>query len=340
MKATQKNFDATLARVLRDVRVFYFCGQDEAGASDAAARVAAGFAAAEKVELAGADLRKDPVLLADEARSVSLFGDSRVIHVRTAGDEACEAIETLLASPVAGWPVLVVATSASDKSRIAKLLADRSDALVAVFHPPELASVVGSVRKMADAAGVRLTTDLAEQIARASALDTRMARSEMEKIALYLDADPQAPRTATATDLAAIAAVSEDDSVQPLVSAVLSGNAAKLPAELMRLRELELNPVGVLLAFERRTAQLVQLAGRMGARSDINGFLETEISARRVHFRDKAELMQQLRRWRGRKLERLVERLFELHRRMLGDNRNAELALAQGLADIARAAAR
>jgi hypothetical protein len=100
-----------------------FCGPDEAGAADAAARIARLLGEAERVELTGADLRRDPVRLADEARSVSLFGDRRQIHVRTAGDETFDAVETLLASPVDGWPVLIVATSATDKSRVAKLLA-------------------------------------------------------------------------------------------------------------------------------------------------------------------------------------------------------------------------
>jgi DNA polymerase-3 subunit delta len=125
-------------------------------------------------------LRRDPVRLADEARSVSLFGDRRQIHVRTAGDEVFDAVETLLASPVDGWPVLIVATSATDKSRVAKLLGDRGDALVGMFHPPDLRAVVDAVRDMAGAAGLRMTGDLAERIARATALDTRMARSEVK----------------------------------------------------------------------------------------------------------------------------------------------------------------
>ena len=74
--------------------------------------------------------------LADEARSVSLFGDRRIVHVRATGDDAFEAVDTLVASPVEGWPVLIVATSATDKSRIAKLLENRTDAMVGMFHPP------------------------------------------------------------------------------------------------------------------------------------------------------------------------------------------------------------
>lgn len=295
---------------------------------------------AEKVELGGGELRRDPVRLADEARSVSLFGDKRIIHVRATGDDAYDAVDTLLQSPVDGWPVLIVASSATDKSRIAKLLENRADALVGMFHPPDLKSVASTIRSSADSMGVRLTDELSERIARATALDTRMARSELEKIALYLDASPQAPRTASAADLDEVCAVSEDDGMMPLVNAVLSGEARKIPSELSRMREQGINPVGLVLALERRAGQLVQLAGRLGERGDVNAFMQQESDARRVFFRDRADLTQQLKRWRGPRLVRLCERLVLLHRTLIADNRNGELALAQGLAEIARAAAR
>jgi len=338
VKATQKTFGAQAVRHARECKVFYFCGPDESGASDAVARISELLGPAEKVELPGAELRKDAARLADEARSVSLFGDVRQIHVRTAGDEAYDAVEALLASPVDGWPVLILATSATDKSRIAKLLADRPDSLVAMFHPPDLKSVAGVVRDMAGAAGLTMGDALAERIARNCGLDTRMARSEIAKLALYLDADPTSPRQASAEALEAIGASSEDDGFAPLVSVVLGGELPRLAGELGRMRELGLNPVGLLLALERRAAQLAALVGRMGRRSDINGFLESEMQARRVFFRDKGDLLVQLRRWRGRRLERLVVRLAALHRALLADSRNGELVLAQGLAEIARAA--
>jgi len=341
VKVTQKTFASSAQRAAKDCRIFYFCGPDESGASDAAARIAAllttTLGEAEKLELSGSELKRDPVKLADEARSVSLFGDKRIIHVRATGDDAHDAVEALLESPVGGWPVIIVAASATDKSRIAKLLDNRDDAMVGMFHMPELRSVASTVRSMADAAGVRLTDDLAERIARSTALDTRMARSEIEKLALFLDASPQAPRTADAAALDAICAVSEDDGMMPLVNAVLSGEVRRIPSELSRMREQGINPVGLVLALERRAAQLVQLASRMGDRTDVSRFIDQEKS---VFYREVPDLKQQLKRWRGARLTRLCERLMMLHRTLIEDSRNSELAIAQGLAEIARAAAR
>ena len=208
-----------------------------------------------------------------------------------------------------------------------------------MFYAPDLAAVAQAVRSMADTAGVRIDGALAERIAKACALDTRMARSEIDKLALYLDASQQAPKTADAQALDAIGAKNEDDGFQPIVNCVLSGDVGHLSGELARLHDLSLSPVGLLLAFERRAAQLVQLAARMGPRGDVQRFIEGERQARRVFFRDAADLGNQLRRWRGKRLGRLVERLVALHRELLANSQSAELLLAHGLTEIARAAA-
>lgn len=344
MKATQKDFATAAQRAIGAARVFFFCGPDEAGAHDAAQKILGLLSdPGERIELSGAELRRDPVKLGDEARSNSLFGGSRHIMIRAQGDEVHDAVEVLLSGPMSGGaepcPVLIVATGASDKSRTAKLLADRPDALVTMFHPPDLRSVATAVRTMADAAGLRIGGDLAERIARASGLDTRLAQSEVTKLALYLDASAESPRAADTAALDAIGAKTEDDGFGALVNAVLAGETGKLASELRRMRELGLNPVGTLLAFERRAAQLAALAAKLGARGDVAALLAAEKQARRIFWKDERDLGVQLKKWRGKKLERLVEKLAGLHRSLLGNSQNAELLLAQGLAEITRAAA-
>ncbi|MEB3416495.1 DNA polymerase III subunit delta [Alteriqipengyuania sp. WL0013] len=344
MKATQRDFARTAKGAAAQCRYFFFCGPDEAGAA-AAADTLAGMLddPGEKVELSGGDLKRDPALLGDEARSSSLFGETRHIRVRASGDEMAEPLRTLIeqveADGVEPCPVLVVATSATDKSRTAKLLEKRKDALVAMFYQPTLHDFTPVVRQMADKAGLRLDGDIAERIARGTGLDSRLAQSEIDKLALYLDASIQSPKVVDAEVLGAIGATTEEDGFMPLVNAVLSGEAHKLPAEMRRMREVGLNSVGLVLAMERRAAQLAGLAARMGPRGDIQSFIEGEKRARRIFFKDERDLAVQLRAWRGPKLARLTQRLVDLHRRMLGDSRSADVLLVQELTAIARQAA-
>ena len=341
MKATQRDYAQAAQKARSALRVYFFCGADEAGASAAARKVIATLDdPGERVELAGADLRSDPVRLVDEARSTSLFGDTRHLFVRVNGDEAHDAIKTYCDLADRGeadgaWPVFIVATSATDKSRSAKLLIKRADALVAIFYPPDLRSVTADVRAMADAAGMRLNGNLAERIAHAAGLDVRLAQSEVDKLALYLDAAPQSPKQASTDDFDMIGASTEEDGFMPLVNAALSGELRKLPGELRRLREVSLNAVGVALALERRAAQLARLSANLRPGSDMQTFLKSQ----GVFFREHREVGDQLQRWSGGKLERLVPRLTELHRSLLANSQTAELILSQELAQIARYAA-
>lgn len=341
MKLTNRDFAAKARGIVRDCGIFFFCGPDEAGASAAANGLVTLLPeAGERIELTGAELRDDPARLGDEARSSSLFGDARHIWVRANGEDALAALETLIATGEAGagaaCPVIVVATSATDKSRTAKLLEKRKDAVVAMFYAPDLAAVTQSVRAMGDAAGVHLGGELAERIARAANLDVRLAQSEVEKLALYLDASPQAPRQADSQALDAVGAPCEDDGFAPLVDVVLGGDTGQLASELRRMRELSLNPVGTLLAFERRAALLAKIAARGSGRAPDKG----ELQRLGVFWRDQQAVLRQAAIWRGPRLARLADWLVELHRRLFADNQGAELLLAQGLTAIARQAAR
>lgn len=345
MKATQKDFAAVAPRAVRACSTFLFCGPDEAGAAAAAQRIAAMLEdPGERVDLSGADLRRDPVLLADEARSSSLFAGARHILVRANGEEAHDALANHLAAIDAGegaaCPVLIVATAATDKSRTAKLLDGRSDALVAMFYPPDLGQLRDAIRTAGEERGLRMSGPIAERIARATGFDIRLARSEVEKLALYLDASPEAPVTPDPQALDAIGARTEDDGFMPLVNAVLGGQTDRLASELARMRELSINPVGLLLAFERRAAQLAQLNAKLGPRGSVGPFVEAETKARRIFFKDSRDIAAQLERWRGKRLERLVARLIDLHRSLLSNSTASETLLAQALTGIAAAGRR
>ena len=345
MKATQKDFARGIPRSALQASIFFFCGPDEAGASAAAKAVAEALPdAGERHEIAGGDLKRDPAMLGDEARTTSLFGDTRHIFVRATGDEAHDAVKALIETGEAGAgdaaPVLIVATSATDKSRTAKLLANRKDALVAMFYPPDLSSVAASVLAMGDAAGLRLGGDLAERIARGAGLDVRLAQSEVEKLALYMDASPQTPKQATPAEYAEIGAATEEDGFGAVVNAVMGGELNKLSSEVRRMKELGLNPVGLLLAIERRAAQLAHIGAKLGPRGSLDNLGRGEKAQLGIFWKEEREIRQQLVQWPAKKLDRLIPRLVALHRALLANSQAAELMLAADLAEIARFAAK
>lgn len=341
MKATNRDYEKAAKRSGAAIRLFFFCGPDEAGASSAVRKLVEAMPdAGERVDLSGADLRGDPSRLVDEARSTSLFGDSRHIVARVSGEDALAAVASWCdladrGEMAQGWPIFIIATSATDKARTAAPLLKRADALVAVFYPPDMNAIVADVRAIGDTLGLRIDGALAETIAHAAGMDVRLAQSEVEKLALYLDASPQAPKQADRAAWDAIGATAEDDGFMPLVNAALGAELNRLPAELARLRELSLNPLGVALAMERRAAQLAILASKLRPGDKIDQF----VKANGVFFKEHREVATQLERWNCGKLDRLIPRLADLHRSLLANSQSAELLLARELTQIARYAA-
>lgn len=345
MKAQPRDLARGLPPAARTAKLFFLCGPDEAGASDAARAIIAALAApGERVDLTGAELRKDPALLDDTARSTSLFGATRHIVAQVAGEDAHDAIANLLAgmaaAPAERCPIIVLASGATDKSRSAKLLIDRADAVVAVFYPADEGAFASEIRARGEAMGLGFGADLAQRLARGAGRDIRLAMSELTKLALYCDAAPERPKRLTAADLDAVGAMHADDGVGGVVDAVLGGDRTALPAELRRARETELNPVAVLLAIERRAGVLGQLAARLGPHEDPARLVEAEKQARRIFWSDAPAIARQLRLWRGPRASRLAARLVDLHRALLSNSQDAALLLADGLTAITREAGR
>ena len=114
MKASQRDFASLAPRAAAAARVFFFCGPDEAGASDAAEHIVSLLAEpGERIELTGGELKRDPVKLGDEARSNSLFGGTRHLFVRAPGDEAHDAVAVLLETEGQPCPVLLIPRGAA-----------------------------------------------------------------------------------------------------------------------------------------------------------------------------------------------------------------------------------
>jgi len=117
---------------------------------------------------------------------------------------------------------------------------------------------------------------------------------------------------------------------------VLSGKRQAIGPELKRMRDQNINAVGLLLAFERRAAQLAGLNARLGTNGDPGALIDAEAAARRIFWKDKPALGVQLRIWRGNRLQRLVARLVAMHQSLLANSQDADLLLAEGLVEIAR----
>jgi DNA polymerase-3 subunit delta len=202
------------------------------------------------------ELKSDPAKLADEAASVSMFGGRRVIRVTGAAENCAEAVRILLAAPVAGNPVIMLAGDLSKASTLRKLAEDSPQALALHSYPLASADLERWLQAEARSLGLRLDSSVTDRFLSATGGDTGILASELAKFALFLDASPDAPRTLERGHLAALGADSAEEDMGLLVNAIIAGNAAAAERQLRLLEGGSAIPV--LRALARRLLQMAE----------------------------------------------------------------------------------
>lgn len=304
MKATQAQLTAALDRGGGDIRLFLLHGPDESGALAFATRLARGMGeAAERVDLDAASLRSDPAKLADEAASLSLFGERRFVRVVGAGEESADAVEALLEAPSAGNPVVMIAPSVKATGRLVKIALAADRAMSFACYPPEGNNAEALVTTMAREQGLRLGAGVAARIVRAGDGDRAIMASEVDKLALYLDAGVEHPRDAGMSDLAEIGAELDEGEITPIVEAVIAGDANALIAALRPMEGADASPIPWLRALARRLASLAE----MRAAVDAGEGAGQVVKRFRVFWREEGVTIAALQRWNVQRLMRALE---------------------------------
>ena len=320
-----KAANGQLPKPRADVRLYLFHGPDEAGASDLARRLIAGFGEVERVDLDGATLKKEPGRLADEAASVSLFGDARIIRAAPVGEESLEALTLLLDAERAGAAVVAVASPGlRANAKVVKFALDSPRALAVACYAPSGAELERLVAAMLAEQGLRPGPGVTQQLAEASGGDRAVIAREAEKLALFLDAAPDRPRDATIGDLHAIGADLGEAELAESVEALVTGRPGALGAALARLDEGGASAIPWLRAHARRLIALAE----MRAQIDRGEPVERVMKANRVHFREEASTAAALRRWTPVMLTDALGRLREAERATMASN-NAGAVLAE-----------
>jgi DNA polymerase III subunit delta len=316
------------------VRCFLLYGPDEAGSRALADRLGKTMGAdAERIDLDGATLAKDPALLADEAASTSLFGGARWIRVRANGDEVTDAVQALLDAPQAGNPVAIVAGALKPSSKLLKLALASQAVLASASYTPEGRDADQMVIGMASALGLRINPDIARRISDAAAGDRSVIAQELEKIALYLDGSGEVD----AAVLDAIGAGEGESSSAALVDAVLTGAARNAVEELKQLRDGGEDGIPLVRAMLRRLLQLAALrseADRTGVNAAMNGG-----AAKALFWKEKPVVEAELKRGSSTDLAMLVERITTAQAQLMASGGAGAVIASQELLTIARAAA-
>lgn len=334
MKVLAARAGAVLDRPDPSVRLFLFSGADASASRLLAQRLRAALKA-EKVTVTGAQLKSDPRWLADEAASISMFGEQRLLWIEPAGEEIVPAVQALLDLPRAEAPALAIVASSFKKDSGLRKLAD-ADPAVAHIASEQLSAreQAGMVMELATAEGLRVSPHLAERIAEEANGDLQLARLELQKFALYLDAQPGAAKDLDEEVVDALGIDQAEADLGRPGDLALAGDLAGLSEELHLLESSAVDAIPVVRALQRRVLMLAPL------RAKVEGGQRPDAVLHTVWKRDKAAVSRILPRWTAARLADVLARVQKLERELLLQPVPGSAALGETLFQIARAARR
>jgi DNA polymerase III subunit delta len=338
VKANRPQIERAL-RIPGEAAFFLLYGPDDSGSRSLLKLLADAVGkAAERVDLAGAELRGDPARLADEAASISLFGDPRYIVVDPAGDESLAAVEALLEAPAAGNPVVLLAGALKPASKLLKLALAQPRALAFASYVPEGQEAERIAADMARACGLVVQPGVARRLAESCGGNRAVLGQEIAKLALYVDASPEQARPLDHEALDSVGAAAEEGDLSRLVDSVGNGDPRLLQAELLRLASEGIVGIPLIRAVLRRMSLLARMRAQVERGGSVDAVMASQGKA--LFWKEKNSVAQQLRRWRPDLLAKSVNRLVEAERQLKASGGLGPVAVDEELFAICRQAAR
>lgn len=339
MKANRGEIERALDNPPAHIRLFLLYGPDEAESRGLAQRLERAMGAeAERIDLDGATLKSDPARLADEAAAISLFGDKRHIRLTLTGDECMPAIEALLDAEAAGNPVVALAGALRPASALLKRALADPAVMACINYALDAEKAAPLAATMARELGVRLEADAARMLAQSAANDRALMAREVEKLALYLDAAPDRPKTADLAALDAVGAGEGEAELSKLVDAVLGGSPDQAAYEIAQLGEQGISGIPAIRALAKRVQLLIRLARKLSEGGNPRAVIEAEGKA--IFWKEKGGVERQLKRWSPDRLATMADRLLAAERAIKSPNSPGDIMADAEMITIARVAQR
>lgn len=258
------------------------------------------------IKLDASDLDQQPGRLLDEARTVPMFADRRLIWVRNAGAQKtlADEVRLLIAEPSRDAVVLVEAGDLKKGAALRASVEGGEGAMALPCYADEARSIDALIDEEMRKAGLTITLEARQLLKRSLGGDRMASRGEIEKLALYALGQSSVNDDDVIASTGDAAALSVDE----LIDAVLDGRTGDLDVVYARL-VLAGNQVFAVLSAASRQFQLLHLL-RSGM--DESGQSATAAVAGAkppIFFSRRRTIEVALQRWNSDALVRILVRL-------------------------------
>jgi DNA polymerase III subunit delta len=269
------------------------------------------------VAIDGDVVASDPGRLADEARTLGLFGGRRLVHVRAGARNFNDAVENLLADPPQDALIVIEAGDLKRGAPLRKIVeASPAGAALPCYQDNER-DIARLITRTMSEAGVSIDAASRDALLSLLGADRMATRSELDKLVLYAGTEKRIDYE----DVRAVIADSSALVLDDVVDAAAAGEGEAALVAFAKAREAGIPASVVIGAAIRHVALLHRLSLRV-ERGEQPGRI-VEDPALRIHFSRKDRVRRALDRFGAAALERTLAALGVA---ALAARRTAEIA--------------
>lgn len=258
------------------------------------------------IKLDASDLDQQPGRLVDEARTVPMFAERRLIWVRNAGAQKglADEIRLLIAEPSRDAVILVEAGDLKKGAALRASVEGGEAAMALPCYADEARSLDALIDEAMRKAGLTITLEARQLLKRSLGGDRMASRGEIEKLALYAFGQTSIGMEDVVASTGDAAALSVDE----LVDAVLEGRTDDLDSIYSRIA-LAGNQVFAVLSAMIRQFQLLHLLRSGMAESGQSAAAAVAGARPPVFFARRRSVESALQRWDANALVHILARL-------------------------------
>lgn len=300
-----------VAKPERQVQIVYIYGADGGVVNERAKKIRASYGAGDdfsQITLDASTLTAYPARLLDEATTISLFGDKRVIRVLAETANISESLQLLLAAPTLEAYVVIEAGDVKPAQAV-RSLCEKSPRVIAL---PCYADGVGELSRLIElevqAAGLRITQGAKELLLTQLGGDRALSRQEIGKLTLYKMGEGEISEQ----DVRDILSDASGLVLGDMFDAAFTGKVNVALSELKKALGSDESPVLIQLSLLRQLQALLQMRIKLDKGGSARDIVES--AQPRVHFSRKATVEMMLKKWALPAIHEEIEKSYVLMR--------------------------
>jgi DNA polymerase-3 subunit delta len=217
-----------------------------------------------------------------------------------------------------------------------KIAEGSPQALAFAAYVPEGQDAERMVMDVGRRFGLKISPPVAARLADSSGNDQAIVAQELEKLALYVGASPQAPKELDHSDVDAVGADTAEGDLLRLADLALGGEINELADELARLPTGGSEAIPVIRSLQRRLLLLAPARARVECGEGVDAVMTSLGKA--LFWKDKTKIRRMLAKWGSEDLATVAERAGRLERSLMFTAAPDREALGEELLAIARKA--